>query len=150
MKGFYPQAAHEQRFRQESLVAWGTGEHFRAAREDSWPVGRKLKSALFLVDFEIQNDVLAAVEAGDRAGWGFGAFFFRMQFVIGIRIQAAETVAAGVIGVTATDRIGAHVFQKNNAAGKRAIGLVRHHAADGAELSFVLLVLSRADSRKQQ
>jgi len=46
----------------------------------------KRESALFLLDFEIQNDVLATVEAGDRAGGGFGAFFFRMQFVIGIRI----------------------------------------------------------------
>ena len=46
----------------------------------------KRESALFLLDFEIQNDVLATVEAGDRTGGGFGAFFFRMQFVIGIRI----------------------------------------------------------------
>ena len=46
----------------------------------------KRESALFLLDFEIQNDVLATVEAGDRTGGRFGAFFFRMQFVIGIRI----------------------------------------------------------------
>ena len=52
----------------------------------SWLVDGKRESALFLLDFEIQNDVLATVEAGDRTGGGFGAFFFRMQFVIGIRI----------------------------------------------------------------
>ena len=46
----------------------------------------KRESALFLLDFEIQNDVLATVEAGDRTGGRSGAFFFRMQFVIGIRI----------------------------------------------------------------
>src|SRR6266699_1295554 len=109
-----------------------------------------LRSALFLVDFEIQNDVLATVEAGDRTGWGFGAFFFRMQFVIGIGIQAAETVVAGVIGVAAADGIGAHVFQKNHAAGKWAIGLVCHHAAHRAELSFALLVLSHTNGCKER
>src|SRR5216683_3875063 len=72
-----------------------------------------------------------------------------MEFVIGVGIQAAETVAACVIGVAAAYGIGAHVFQKNNAAGKRGIGLVRHHAADGAELGFALLVLSHANGRKQ-
>ncbi len=38
----------------------------------------KPKSAFFLVDFEIQYDVLAAVEAGDGTGWGFVTLFFRM------------------------------------------------------------------------
>ena len=63
-----------------------TGEHCRAAGKHSPPEGRKLGSALFLVDLEIQNDVLATVEARDGTGWGFGAFFFRMQFVVGIGI----------------------------------------------------------------
>src|SRR5205807_1801882 len=66
-----------------------------------WPESPVVSSALFFVNFEIQNDVLATVEAGDGTGWGFGTLFFRMQFVIGIGIQAAETVVAGVIGVTA-------------------------------------------------
>jgi hypothetical protein len=30
---------------------------------------RELRLALFLVDFEIQNNVLAAIEAGDGTGW---------------------------------------------------------------------------------
>jgi len=51
-----------------------------------WLADGKRESALFLLDFEIQNDVLATVEAGDRTSGGFCAFFFRMQFVIGIRI----------------------------------------------------------------
>src|SRR5207253_10660043 len=126
------------------------GEHCRAARKHNLPKGRSLRSALFLVDFEMQNDILATVEAGDGTSWGFGALFFRMQFVIGIGIQAAETVAAGVIGVTAADGIGTYVFQKNYAAGKRAIGFVRHHAAHSAELSFALLVLGHTNGRKER
>src|SRR6266849_1704765 len=73
-----------------------------------------------------------------------------MEFVIGVGIQAAETVAACVIGVAAAYGIGAQVLQKNNAAGKRAIRLVRDHSAHGAELSFALLVLSHANGRKQR
>src|ERR1700687_1630171 len=147
-KGFYPHATYKQGLRSQALMVSATGEHCRAARKHCSPEGRKLRSALLLVDFEIQTDVLATVEAGDGTGWGFGAFFFRMQFVIGVGIQAAETVVAGVIGVTAADGIGAHVFQKNDAAGKRAIRLVHNNAADCAELSFVLLVLGHTSGRK--
>ncbi len=100
----------------------------RTAHERSSPAGWNLELALFLVDFKIQDDVLATVEAGDRAGRRLGAFLFRVQFIIGIRIQTAEAVAAGVIGVTAADGIGPHVLQKNNAAGNGAVGLIRHHA----------------------
>src|SRR6266446_4398058 len=78
----------------------------RTAHERSSPAGWNLELALFLVDFKIQDDVLATVEAGDRAGRRLGAFLFRVQFIIGIRIQTAEAVAAGVIGVTAADGIG--------------------------------------------
>src|SRR6267378_561559 len=148
--GFYPHATYKQGLRPQPLMVSATGEHCRAARKHCSPEGRNLRSAFFLVDFEIQNDVLATVEAGDGTGWGFGAFFFRMQFVVGIGIQAAETVVAGVIGVAAADGIGAHVFEKNHAAGKRAIGLVRHHAADRAELSFALLVLSYTNGCKER
>src|SRR6266436_6417965 len=42
------------------------------------------------------------------------------------------------------------VDDKFDGAGKRGIGLVRHHAADGAELGFALLVLSHANGRKQR
>ena len=42
------------------------GRYLRADRKLSLPVGRKSESVLFLVDFEIQDDVLAAIEAGDR------------------------------------------------------------------------------------
>src|SRR5260370_39931415 len=83
-------------------------------------------STLFLFDFEIQNDVLATLEAGDRTGRGLGAFSFRMKFVIGVRVQAADTVVAGVIGVAAAVGIGSHVFQKNNAARKRVSALCLH------------------------
>ncbi len=62
------------------------GAHLREVPRPSWLADGKRESALFLLDFEIQNDVLTTVEAGDRAGGRFGAFFFRMQFVIGIRI----------------------------------------------------------------
>ena len=110
---------------------------------------RKRNSALFLVDFEIQNDVLATVEARNRAGRGFSALFLRMEFVIRIRVQAAETVTAGVIGVTAADGICAHILEKDNTAGEGAIGLVRHHAADRAELGFALLVLTNPSDSKQ-
>src|SRR5258708_12677185 len=73
-----------------------------------------------------------------------------MEFVISIRIQAAKTVAAGVIGITASHRIGAHVFQKDNAAREWAVGLVRHHAAHGTELRFALFVLSNANRREKR
>src|SRR5258707_12211433 len=73
-----------------------------------------------------------------------------MEFVISVWIQAAKTVAAGVIGITASDRIGAHVFQKDNAARERAIGLVRHHAAHRTELLFALLALSHANRCKKR
>src|SRR6266446_4877503 len=73
-----------------------------------------------------------------------------MEFVFGVGIQAAETVAACIIGVAAAYGIGAQVLQKNNAAGKRAIRLVRDHSAHGAELSFALLVLGYANGRKQR
>ena len=36
-------------------------------RTSASPQGSGWESALFLVNFEVQNDVLAAVEAGDRA-----------------------------------------------------------------------------------
>src|SRR5260370_2416689 len=73
-----------------------------------------------------------------------------MEFVISVWIQAAKTVAASVIGITASHRIGAHVFQKDNAARERAIGLVRHHAAHRTELRFALLVLSHANRCKNR
>src|SRR5258708_18425759 len=73
-----------------------------------------------------------------------------MEFVISVWIPAAKTVAASVIGITASHRIGAHVFQKDNAARERAIGLVRHHAAHRAELRFALLVLSHANRSKKR
>src|SRR5438309_7718526 len=71
-----------------------------------------------------------------------------MQFVIRIGVQSAETIAAGVIGVTAADGIGTHILEKHNTTGKWAIGPVRHHAADRAQLSFALLVLSYRPARK--
>src|SRR5437899_12938069 len=70
---------------------------------------RKRNSALFLVDFEIQNDVLATVEARNRSGSGFTALFVRMLVVMLIRVQAAETVTAGGIGVTAEYGVCAHI-----------------------------------------
>src|SRR5258708_970122 len=73
-----------------------------------------------------------------------------MEFVISVWVQAAKTVAASVIGITASHRIGAHVFQKDNAARERAFGLVRHHAAHRAELPFALLVLSHANRSKKR
>src|ERR1700694_946737 len=149
-KGFYPEVGEKRGSRPQPVAVSGTGQHSQAARGRGSPADRKPKSALFLVDSEIQNDVLAAVKAGDGTSWGFGTLFFRMQFVIGIGIQAAETVVAGVIGIAAADGIGAHVFQKNYAAGKRVIGLVSHHAAHRAELSFALLVLSHANGCKER
>jgi len=91
----------------------------RTAHERSSPAGWNLELALFLVDFKIQDDVLATVEAGDRAGRRLGAFLFRVQFIIGIRIQTAEAVAAGVIGVTAADGIGPHVSSEKQRCRKR-------------------------------
>src|SRR6266436_6573460 len=73
-----------------------------------------------------------------------------MEFVISVWIQAAKTVAAGVIGITASHRIGAHVFQKDNAAREWAVGLVRHHAAHRTELRFALFVLSNANRREKR
>src|SRR6266446_9847672 len=71
-----------------------------------------------------------------------------MQFVIRIRVESAETVTAGVIRIAAADGIGTHILEKNNTARKGTIGLVRHHAADRAELGLALLVLSYSSARK--
>src|SRR5437899_2037789 len=73
-----------------------------------------------------------------------------MQFVIGVGVQAAETVVSGVVGITATNGIGTQIFQENNAAGKWAVGLVSHHAAHSTELRFALLVLSHPNSNKER
>src|SRR5882724_8332380 len=70
--------------------------------------GRQIVSlGLLLLDFQIQDDVLAAIKGGNRTCSGLGAFFFRMEFVIGVRVQAAESITAGVICVAAANRISA-------------------------------------------
>src|SRR6267142_6094267 len=67
--------------------------------------GGKSRLGLLLLDFQIQYDLLATIKARNRTRSGFGAFFFRMQFIIGVQVQAAESITAGVIRVTAADRI---------------------------------------------
>src|SRR6266481_8097479 len=62
-KGFYPHATYKQGLRPQPLMVSATGEHCRAARKHCSPEGSNLRSPFFLVDFEIQNDVLATVEA---------------------------------------------------------------------------------------
>src|SRR5260370_1032028 len=73
-----------------------------------------------------------------------------MVFLIGVGLQPAETVTACVIAVSAAYGTGAQILQKNNAAGKRAIRLVRGHSAHGVELSFALLVLSQTYGCKER
>src|SRR5438874_12727133 len=107
-------------------------------------------SALFLVDLEIQDDVLARVETGYSARRRLRVVFFGVQLVVGVRVQSAETIASRIIGVTASHGIGPHVLQKNNTAGKGVIGLVGDHATDRPKLSFALLVLSRRHVRQEQ
>ena len=86
-KGFYPQDTRTGGILPRVARGFSkTARIYGQFPRPSWFAGGKRESALFLLDFEIQNDVLATVEAGDRTGGGFGAFFFRMQFVIGIRI----------------------------------------------------------------
>jgi len=98
-------------------------------------------SALFLVDFKIQNDVLAGVKTGNRSCRRFRIVLLRVQFVIRVGVEPAESIIPGVIGITASHGVGPHVLQEYDAAGERVVGFVAYHAANGAQLRFSLFVL---------
>src|SRR6266480_1445820 len=106
-------------------------------------------SVLFLDDFQIQDDVLARVETGHRAGCRLCIVLFRVQFVIRVGVESAEPVTSGVIGIAASHGVGPHVLQENNATGERVVGFVAYHAANGAQLRFTLLVLSVRSGRER-
>src|SRR5439155_1342472 len=99
-------------------------------------------SVLFLDDFQIQDDVLARVETGHRAGCRLCIVLFRVQFVIRVGVESAEPVTSGVIGIAASHGVGPHVLQENNATGERVVGFVAYHAANGAQLRTVRGVVS--------
>src|ERR1700689_2375234 len=99
------------------------------------------RSTLLLVDFQIETDVFAALKTGDRAGGRLRIFFFSMDFVVRVWIEAAESVLTGIVRIGAAHHVGARVFQKNNALGDGIVGLVPHRSVHGGELGFWLGVL---------
>src|SRR5205807_10506653 len=81
-------------------------------------------SVLFLDDFQIQDDVLARVETGHRAGCRLCIVLFRVQFVIRVGVESAGPGTSGVIGLAASHRGGSQVLQEGNASGAGGGGLV--------------------------
>src|SRR5437773_11739840 len=90
-------------------------------------------SVLFLDDFQIQDDVLAGVETGHRAGCRLCIVLLRLQCVVRVGDESAEPVASGCIGIDASDRDGPHVLQENNGAAERVVGFAGYDAESVAQ-----------------
>src|SRR5258708_1457255 len=90
-------------------------------------------SGLFLFKFQVDDDLFLVIEARDRSRGGFGAIFFGVDFIVDIRVEAAEAVIAFLVGDVAADCIGARISEKNDGRRYGGLrGLVQHNAADGA------------------
>src|SRR5215470_3245474 len=108
--------------------------------------------SLFPVNFQIDDNFLAAVERGDAAHGRLRAFQLGVHLIVGIGVQAAEAVAAVAIGEIAAHGVGAQVFQKDHAVGQGIVRFVADHATHGAELCLFLGILGRGrkDAKRQQ
>src|ERR1700730_2870267 len=100
------------------------------------PVRVSSRLGFFLVDFEVEDDFLLAVEAGDGTGWGLGAVFFRVDFVVGVGIEAAEAIVALIIGDVAADRVAAHIFEADDGGRNRGGVFVQVATVNGVERRF--------------
>src|SRR5215469_12711566 len=129
-----------------NAIATGKGEGSREKLPGALPPYDG--SALFLVDFKIQNDVLAGVETGNCSRCGLCIVLLGVQFVVRIGVESAESVVACIVGITASHGVGPHVLQENNASGERVVGFVAYHATDSAKLRFALFVLTVCGGRQ--
>ncbi len=98
-------------------------------------------SILFLFDFQIHCDVFSAIKTCNGVSGRFGAFFFRVDLIVGIWIETAEAKFAGIVRVGATHDTRADVLEKHYALGEEIVGFVLHYSVDGAELGFALGIL---------
>src|SRR5271170_2378219 len=78
------------------------------------------------------------------------SFFFRMDFVVGIWIEAAEAVLAGTVSVGAAYDVCAGVLEEDDAFGDEILGLVHHDSVHGAKLGFAFGVLLRGGGCARQ
>ena len=60
-------------------------------------------STLLFFNLQVQDDVFAAVKVRYRARLRLRALFFRVKFVVGIRIKAAEAVVARLVRIIAAN-----------------------------------------------
>src|SRR5579859_1440399 len=113
------------------------------------------RSALLLVDLQIKDDVLFAIETRYRASLGLGAVFFGVNLVVDVWVEAAEAIVAGVVADVAANRVAAHVFQEDDACRHRGFGFVGDESADGLKRGLVLgglfvLILWRCRYRQRR
>src|SRR5579871_548787 len=108
----------------------------RLCREGYW--AEAPRSAFLLVDLQIQDDFLFAVEAGDGPRLRLCAVFFSVNLVIDVRVEAAKAIVAGVVADVAANRVGARVFQEDHTCRDGAFSLVGDKTADGLKRSLVL------------
>src|SRR5689334_914369 len=104
----------------------------------------------FTVDFQIDDHFLATVERRNIADRRLGPLEFGMNFIIGIRVQAAEMVIPFGIGKIAAEGVGPEVFQKHQAIGQGVFRFIGYDTANGAQLGFLLGILGCAREYKKE
>src|SRR5205814_6809256 len=117
------QLSDSSNMRMVSLVNCVFLPGFCCGNEMTWK-----KSTLFLVDFEVQDDVFPRIKTRHRACCGFLIVFFSVQLIIRVWVEPAEPVAPRIIGITAAHGVGPHVFYENYAAVMRFLSLFGHQA----------------------
>src|SRR5260370_11361068 len=107
-------------------------------------------SAVIEVDVQIDHDFPAVVESGHIAHRRFCSLEFGVNFIVGIRIEAAETVIPFSVGKIAADRVGPEVFQENHAVWQRIFGFIGDDAVDRAQLCFLLGILGSSSEYEEE
>src|SRR5208283_1268805 len=112
---------------------------------------RSLDSLTFLpFNLEIERDFLAAVKGRHRLYLGFRPFKFRVDLVIHVGIQAAESVVAIRIRKAAAHCVGPQVLQEHHAVGKGRLRFVGDDPSHGTQLRLFLGVLRAGDPCEYQ
>src|ERR1700730_16147047 len=78
-------------------------------------------SGFFLLDLQVEDDLLLAVKARDRAGGRRGPVFFGVNLVVGVGVEPAEAIVALVVADITADGVAAGVFQEHHAGGNGRI-----------------------------
>src|SRR5260370_17034260 len=106
----------------------------RCSKENTWTKRtRRLFLALLAIEFQREDEFLAVVEVRNGAGGGRPAFFFGMNFVAGVQIEAAETELAFLVGNVGCNVLGANVLQIDHRGIDRGFLFVDDRAANGAQ-----------------